>query len=293
MVTRRLAPLRAAGSTTVAAAVVGAAAFIVWGCAGVRGGDDPGSGNTGNGNGTGNSSGNGKGGSGGQGVDPGQGTGVCGQEVLATIRDFRGFTVDPSLPRHPDFEYNVGPLTGIVKARIGADQKPVYAPDGPTSSTNGAAYFNQWYRDVDGVNIRFDKVSIALTADPSRQGVYLYDSDAFFPIDNQGWGNQYQGHNYDFTTEIHFNFPYHGGEVFTFRGDDDVWVFVNGNLAIDLGGVHEAETGSVDLDQMASALGITVGKTYRMDIFQAERHVIGSTFHIETTLACIDNIIVP
>jgi fibro-slime domain-containing protein len=283
MVTGRLGLFRTAGATTVAAAVV-AAALTVSGCAGVRGGgDDPGGGNTGSGHG----------GSGGQGVDPGQGTGVCGQEVLATIRDFRGFTVDPSMPKHPDFEYNVGPLTGIVKAKIGGDQKPVYAPDGPTSSTNGAVYFNQWYRDVDGVNIRFDKVSIALTADPNRQGVYLYDSDDFFPIDNLGWGNQYQGHNYDFTTEIHFNFPYRGGEVFTFRGDDDVWVFVNGNLAIDLGGVHEAETGSVDLDQMAGALCITAGKTYRMDIFQAERHVIGSTFHIETTLACIDNIIVP
>ena len=282
MVTRRLAPLRTAGSPTVAAAVVGCGRLH---CFGMRGGSRRRRSRrrqTGNG-----------GGGGGQGVDPGQGTGICGQEVLATIRDFRGFTVDPSMPKHPDFEYNVGPLTGIVKAQIGADQKPVYAPDGPTSSTNGADYFNQWYRDVDGVNIRFDKVSIALTADPNRQGVYLYDSDAFFPIDNQGWGNQYQSHNYDFTTEIHFNFPYRGGEVFTFRGDDDVWVFVNGNLAIDLGGVHEAETGSVDLDQMASALGITAGKTYRMDIFQAERHVIGSTFHIETTLACIDNVIVP
>ena len=283
MITQRFAGLQVSASSVAVAAVL-AAGLIVSGCAGVRGSADPGVGGGGD---------NGAGGGGGHGVDPGQGTGVCGQEVLATIRDFRGFTVDPSMPKHPDFEFNVGALSGIVKPLLGTDQKPVYAPPGPTNVTNGATFFDQWYRDVSGVNIRFDKVSIPLTADPTRQGVYAYDSDAFFPIDDQGWGDQYQSHNYDFTTEIHFNFPYRGGEVFTFRGDDDVWVFVNGNLAIDLGGVHEAETGSVDLDQKAGDLGIATGKTYRMDIFQAERHVIGSTFHIETTLACIDNVIIP
>jgi hypothetical protein len=30
-----------------------------------------------------------------------------------------------------------------------------------------------------------------------------------------------------------------------------------------------------------------------MDIFQAERHVIYSTFHIETSLACVSNVVVP
>ena len=234
----------------------------------------------------------GGGGHGGRGVNPDDSNG-CKQDLLAVVRDFRGFTVDSSQPKHPDFEFNVGPMTGIVAPVIGADQKPVYAPAGPTAVTNGPDTFNQWYRDVPGVNIRFDKIAIPLTPDPARKGVFVYDNDAFFPIDNQGWGNQYQSHNFDFTTEIHFDFPYRGGEVFTFRGDDDVWVFVNGHLAIDLGGVHQAETGAVDLDQQAGALGIAAGQTYRMDIFQAERHVIDSTFHVETTLACVDNVIIP
>jgi fibro-slime domain-containing protein len=228
----------------------------------------------------------------------GHGTGApgdpgCKQDILAVVRDFRGFVGPNGEPKHPDFEFNVSPVTGIVKPQLGADQKPVYAPPGPTAVTNGAAFFDQWYRDVPGVNIRFDMITIPLTPDPVRSGVFVYDNDAFFPIDNLGWGNQYQSHNFDFTTEIHFNFPYRGGEVFTFRGDDDVWVFVNGHLAIDLGGVHEAETGMVDLDQQADALGITAGTTYRMDIFQAERHVISSTFHIETTLTCVDSVIIP
>ena len=271
-------PIRSARVVAFALAVAGTSAGLAaGGCAGVKGSDDPGGG--------------GGGGSGGHGV--GVGPGTCSQELRAVVRDFRGFTVVANLPKHPDFEFNVGALSGIVQPMIGADQKPVYAPPGATAVTNGPDAFNQWYRDVDGVNLRFDMVSIPLTADPARQGVFVYDNDAFFPIDDQGWGNQYQGHNFDFTTEIHFDFPYRGGEVFTFRGDDDVWVFVNGHLAIDLGGVHEAETGSIDLDQKAGELGITAGKTYRMDIFQAERHVIYSTFHIETTLACVDNVVVP
>jgi len=43
---------------------------------------------------------------------------------------------------------------------------------------------------------------------------------------------------------------------------------------IDLGGVHAAETGSVVLD----TLGLTVGNTYNLDTFYAERHTSGSDF---------------
>ena len=181
--------------------------------------------------------------------------------------------------------------SGIVASMLGADGKPVYA-GGLQGATNGPDDFNQWYRDVPGVNIDFD-IDIPLTEDPSRPKTFVYDNDAFFPIDNMGWGNQYQSHNFDFTTEIHFNFPYRGGEVFTFRGDDDLWLFVNGHLAIDLGGVHSAASGTVDLDKKAPDFGIEAGQSYRMDIFHAERHLAESHFHVETTVACIDNVIIP
>jgi fibro-slime domain-containing protein len=220
---------------------------------------------------------------------PGDG-GVCQRELRAVVRDFRSGEKDGQ-PKHPDFEGKVAVDPGIVTNRLGQDQKPIYA-GGTQGTTTTKENFDQWYRDVAGINITFEK-SIPLMPDATRAGVWVFDSDAFYPLANdEGWGNQYLDHNQDFTTEIHVSFPYKGGEVFTFLGDDDLFLYVNGRLAIDLGGVHDALPGTVDMDARAGELGLEIGKTYQMDIFHAERHCCQSTFHLETTLSCINNIIV-
>jgi fibro-slime domain-containing protein len=197
--------------------------------------------------------------------------------LQATVRDFHR--------THPDFETftrnEIYP--GIVQALLGSDHKPVYAATGATPHTTGPAEFAQWYRDVDGVNQAIAR-TISLTE--TSTGVYAYDSDFFFPIDGMGFGYEGFRHNFHFTTEIHTFFRYQGGEVFTFRGDDDLWMFINGKLAIDLGGLHEPAMQTLDMDARAGDLGLTVGATYPMEIFHAERHTIASTFHIETTIDC-------
>ena len=261
------------------------ACLALAGCnCGPGGAGDPDGGKDGGGRGGGTGTGGGTGAGGGTGTGGGFGAGDdggCVPGIVATMRDFQD--------THPDFEHFLGAKTGIVQTQLGAGKKPVYGP--PTGTpvvTSGQANFDQWYRDVPGVNITLQK-SFALTQ--STPGHFVYDNSAFFPLDGEGFGNQGRNHNFHFTTEIHASFVYKGGEVFTFRGDDDVFVFVNGRLALDLGGVHGAETGTVDFDGQAGQLGISRGNTYDLDVFHAERHTTESNFRIETTIDCLVPII--
>ena len=64
------------------------------------------------------------------------------------------------------------------------------------------------------------------------------------------------------------------------KNDDDLWMFVDGKLAMDLGGLHIAVDGEVNLDD----LGLEPNKTYTMDIFHAERHTFDSNFRITTSI---------
>ncbi len=198
----------------------------------------------------------------------------CGSILHGTLRDFR--------QSHPDFEYTIQVDPGIVAPALGGDEKPVYAGNPSTPTTHGQQDFDQWYRDVPGVNLAIP-LEIPLTL---QNGLFTYDNSAFFPIDGQGHGDEGNAHNYHFTLEIATEFTYQGGEVFTFTGDDDLFTFINGTLAIDLGGVHGPLTGSVNLDEKAAELGITPGGTYSLHFFFAERHTSESNFRIDTTISC-------
>ena len=195
--------------------------------------------------------------------------------LSGTIRDFQD--------SHPDFEVPPQTDRGIVESTLGADKKPVYAGNSPT--TSGKANFDQWYRNRPGVN-RTRAIDLQAQLVPgSNPPTYRFSSPEFFPIDGQLFGNQGRNHNYHFTYELKGSFQYKGGEVFEFQGDDDVWLFLNNRLVIDLGGVHPTQSATVDLDAIAPSIGLTPGQSYDFDLFFAERAVSESSFQFDTTVA--------
>lgn len=197
----------------------------------------------------------------------------------------------------------------------------------------GEAEFDQWYRDVADVNMTFYE-ELTLLQSATDAATYAMNSDTdvpwnelcgFFPLDDLtkplldqntglqvtyedgafpgvtcqayeglGFGNSWANHNYSFTTELRYWFQYEGNENLQFTGDDDVWVFINGTLTVEMPGTHNRAVGNAVLDATNGTasitysnntaldtsvdLGLTQGDVYEVVVFQAERWCCGSNY---------------
>lgn len=223
--------------------------------------------------------------------DADAGPAPCVQKLKLSVRDFQ--------QGHPDFPKVTISTSGLLEEQLDAEHKPVRAA---RSLLTGPHAFEQWFHDVAGINQRIEVEYALGTVEPGRT---LFERSPFYPIDGQGFGNgpsrlgflpgivaQGTGaaHNYLFTTEGHLRFTYRGGETLGFTSNDDVWIFVNDRLALDLGATYRVEGASVALDTLAAQLGLEKGKVYRLDIFHAARSLADGRYRLDTTidLACID-----
>jgi fibro-slime domain-containing protein len=200
----------------------------------------------------------------------------------ATIRDFS--------KSHPDFQSSTGKgCQGLVEQFLGTDGTPTFLSNAQCPNIPMNA-FDDWYHD-NGNSIAIPyTMDFRLISDDGPVPVFGFrddcttDCNAFFPIDNQGFGNEGFNNNYHFTLQASSAFVYEPGSFIDALSDDDLWIFIDGELVLDMGGLHSPMMGSANLD----LFGFVPGEIYQIDIFFAERRSDESALSLWLGMALLD-----
>lgn len=247
--------------------------------------------------------------------------GECPVRTLAVMMFdwYDGSTNNPTQYQHEDAGIDLdfggansncgGLVTGMVELILGANEVPVRATSFPESDCGSANYLNNWFLPETQENTTYTNATcrdITLELDTAgfwfaqkdkespEGGLFLLDDFQYLDdaktvvnlnYDSLPAANNVR-HNFSFTMKVQAQFVYIPGQYFEFMGDDDVWVFIDNRLVVDLGGVHTTEEGSVLLDTIGQNTGnpLIEGQTYQFHIFYAERNMEESNFKMRTSM---------
>lgn len=156
----------------------------------------------------------------------------------------------------------------------------------------------------------FDAANKKSNYDTKSRSIYEDDTASslqFYPIDGLGYdailgdttdktntsgnGVRPEHPNGSYTLRGEAQFVYQDNLYFEFSGDDDVYMYVNGVLALDLGGAHGICTKRVNLKDVAAKCHLTPGEVATFTFFYMERNSDASNFKIETNMELVQRAI--